>query len=72
MVQWITNNKEWLFSGLLVAVPIAFVGWLFAARRSRLSQTQRSGDNSFNIQVGGNLKMRRNEDDDGTDSKSGK
>lgn len=57
-MDWIIANKEWLFSGLLVAVPIALLGWLFAARYKKRSQTQRSGDNSVNIQVGGNIDLR--------------
>ena len=43
-MDWIIANKEWLFSGILVAVPIALIGWLIAKRRSRPSQSQRAGD----------------------------
>ena len=56
-MDWIIANKEWLFSGLLVAVPIAIIGWILSRRRSTLSQRQRGGKGSTNIQVGGDLKI---------------
>ncbi len=56
-MAWILANKEWLFSGLLVAVPIALIGWFFARRGLHRSQVQRSGDDSVNIQAGGNINM---------------
>lgn len=52
-MDWILDNKEWLFGGIAVAVPIAILSWLFANKRS--GQIQKSGDNSTNIQVGGNI-----------------
>lgn len=54
-MDWIVANKEWLFSGLLVAIPIALLGWLIGTRRMKRSQTQKAGDHSVNIQVGGNI-----------------
>lgn len=54
-MEWILQNKEWLFSGVAIAVPLAIIGWLFSGRASK--QIQKSGDNSTNIQVGGNLKI---------------
>jgi hypothetical protein len=56
-MNWLLANKEWLFSGLLVAVPIALIGWLFARRRAHASQVQRSGNSSINLQAGGNINM---------------
>ena len=56
-MDWIMANKEWLFSGLLVAVPIALMGWIFARRGRHRSQVQRSGDSSVNIQAAGNIRM---------------
>jgi hypothetical protein len=56
-MDWIWANKEWLFSGLFVGLPIAVGGWLLARSRIRRYQTQRSQDNSVNIQVGENIKV---------------
>jgi len=56
-MDWIFANKEWLFSGLLVAIPIALVGWVIARRRLHRSQIQKSGDDSVNIQAGGNIEI---------------
>lgn len=49
IVSWITNNKEWFFSGLGVFI----IGLLFVkGSTNKLIQKQKSGDNSENIQVG--------------------
>ena len=61
MWQWIHQNADWLFSGVAVSLPLAVIGWLFYSRSSK--QVQKSGDNSTNIQVGGNLKIGGNDDD---------
>ena len=63
-MDWIWANKEWLFSGLLVAIPIAVIGWFFARRRLHRSQVQKSGHSSVNIQAGGNVKFGRDAKDD--------
>ena len=61
-MDWIIKNKDWLFSGVAVAIPIALIGWYFSTRGNK--QSQKGGDNSTNIQVGGNLNMRGNKDDE--------
>ncbi len=61
-MEWILVNKDWLFSGAAIAVPIAFIGWFISARRNK--QIQKSGDKSTNIQVGGNFRIGGNEDDE--------
>jgi hypothetical protein len=68
-MDWIVANKEWLFSGLLVAVPIALLGWLIGSRRKR-SQTQKAGDHSVNIQVGGNVDVDEASRNERPDTKS--
>jgi hypothetical protein len=60
-MEWMIQNKEWLFSGIAIAIPLAVIGWFFSNRGNR--QTQKSGDNSTNIQVAGNLKIGSNKDD---------
>ncbi len=52
---WIQTNKEWLFSGVAIAVPLAFFGWLVS--RKDKTQSQTAGENSTNIQVAGDFKL---------------
>jgi len=61
-MNWIVNNKEWLFSGIAIAVPLALLGWFFGTKKNK--QVQKSGDNSTNIQVGGHIRIKsRNRDE---------
>lgn len=60
-MDWILQNKEWLFSGVLIAVPLAIVGWLIPSYKNK--QVQKGGANSTNIQVGGNYKSGGTKDD---------
>lgn len=61
-MDWIANNKEWLLSGVLISVPLAVIGWFIVTRRNR--QSQRGGDNSTNVQVGGDIKVGNGKSDD--------
>ena len=54
-MEWIIENKNWLFSGIAIAVPLAIVGWLISTRGNK--QVQKGGKNSTNIQVGGSVKI---------------
>ncbi len=60
-MEWILENKEWLFSGAAIAIPLAIIGWAFFSQANK--QFQKSGNNSTNIQVGGNLQVGGNKDD---------
>ena len=60
-MEWILENKQWLFSGVAIAIPIAIISWLFSSRANK--QIQKSGDNSTNIQVGGDFKIGGKKDD---------
>jgi len=55
LMNWLVANREWLFSGVLVALPVAVIGWLWAKRKSQSSKKQLGGDSSVN--VGKNLKI---------------
>ena len=60
MLHWIIDNKQWLFDGLGVAVPIALLGWIgtrLFGRRESNGQTQHGGSNSVNIQAGRNARI---------------
>ena len=61
-MDWVVQNKEWLFSGIAVAIPLAIAGWFFSGKSSK--QVQKGGKNSTNIQVGGNLNIRERKDDE--------
>lgn len=60
-MEWIVENKDWLFSGVAIALPLAILGWFISSRKNK--QIQKGGDNSTNIQVGGNLEIGNNKDD---------
>lgn len=62
-MEWILKNKEWLFSGAAVAIPVALISWIVGwFISSRDKQQQKGGDGSINIQVGGNVNVyERNE-----------
>lgn len=62
MIDWILENKEWLFSGVAIATPIAIITWLFTRKSKSVRQSQKSGKNSLNIQVGGDLKIKDDND----------
>lgn len=55
-MQWIFNNKEWVFSGIGVFVLTVIVGFFFK-KKSSITQTQKSGKNSTNYQAGGDIKI---------------
>lgn len=61
-MDWILDNKDWLFSGIAIAIPLAIIGWLIGKKKN--SQTQNSGDNSTNIQVGKSIKFNKTDKDD--------
>ena len=61
-MDWIIENKNWLFSGIAIAVPLAIVGWILSTRGNK--QVQKGGKNSTNIQVGGNFKIGGEKDND--------
>lgn len=43
-MNWIIQNKEWLFSGLLVSVPLALAGWWRSKASKKKVQKQKGGD----------------------------
>lgn len=60
MLSWVVENTEWLFGGVAVAVPLALLGWISKKRRSepeQKNQTQITGDDSVNNQVGGSVNI---------------
>ena len=55
MIDYINSNKEWIFSGIGVFFLTLLVSFLFRRRKTGASQNIKSGNNSTNIQVGGDM-----------------
>jgi hypothetical protein len=57
--EWVINNKEWLFSGVGVVIGGFIMRLIFKKTNASTTQTINSGNNSNNIQVGRNARMRK-------------
>jgi hypothetical protein len=55
MLQYILDNRQWIFSGIGVALASGIVALVFRQRRRGTKQIQRSGANCINIQGAGDL-----------------
>ena len=54
--EWISINKEWVFSG--VGVPVIGIAWAIVHnRKAALLQKIKSGSGSTNIQVGRDIQI---------------
>lgn len=60
-MNWVIQNKEWLFSGAAIAIPLAMAGWILSSKRD--AQVQKGGANSTNIQAGRDLSISGNRND---------
>lgn len=49
MFDWIMENKEWLFSGVGVAVPLAIIGWLCSKRSGRKSHCEETEIDNLSV-----------------------
>ncbi|MFC1716535.1 hypothetical protein ACFL6S_22905 [Candidatus Poribacteria bacterium] len=57
MVDWIAEHIKWVFSGVGVAIIAAIISLFLGQQHTKnLKQKQTSGDNSANIQVGGDVR----------------
>ena len=61
-MEGLAENRDWLFRGAAIALPIAIIGWVVSSKKGQ--QIQKGGDGSTNIQVGGNLKIGSAKDDE--------
>lgn len=60
-MDWLIDNKVWLFSGAAIVVPLTVLGWFVRKRPKKLiRQRQRGGDGSINLQVARDLKIEGN------------
>lgn len=61
IIDWITNNKEWIFSGLGISV-LGLLIKIFT-KITNNKNIQKIKNNSNGIQIGGNLNIKRGETD---------
>jgi hypothetical protein len=57
LIKFILKNSSWLFSGVLIAVPIAIISWFISKRGN--TQKQIGGDSSINLQAGSSININR-------------
>jgi len=62
MIEWIVENRTWLFSGLAVAIPLAIIGWIIFRPKNKTVQKQKSGSRSVNIQAGRDINLGEQKD----------
>lgn len=60
-MQWIIDNKEWLFSGAGIFI-ITIVISIFTSKKRSVKQAQKSGSNSKNYQAAGDINIGNKDD----------
>jgi len=60
-MQWIIENKDWIFSGIGVFIISLVIG-LFAKKYTSSKQIQKSGANSTNYQSGRDINIGARDD----------
>lgn len=55
-MQWIIDNKEWIFSGAAFSI-ISLIATLFMKNKNSTSQTQKTGRKSKNYQAAGDINI---------------
>lgn len=55
MLRWLVNNKEWVLSGIGVAIASALVRWLVRTRKHAAAQTVQTISSGPGIQIGGDV-----------------
>jgi hypothetical protein len=60
LIQWLGANKEWIFSGVGVALAAWIGRVIFQGRQTASSQEIRSGDKTINIQAGRDTRIETN------------
>ncbi|MEE9337499.1 MAG: hypothetical protein V3U87_05420 [Methylococcaceae bacterium] len=63
-MDWLVENKDWLFSGIAIAIPLSVLGWIINKRKRSRIQNQKGGDSSTNLQAGGNISYKSVNKDD--------
>lgn len=60
-MQWMIDNKEWLFSGVGVFAITVIISIITSKKRT-IKQTQKSGSNSTNYQSSGDINIGSKDD----------
>ena len=48
-MEWVLANKEWLLSGIAIAIPLAVIGWWHQSRGNK--QVVKNVENSTIVQA---------------------
>lgn len=56
-VDWVVDNKQWLFSGVGIVVVAWVLRLILKKRYASSIQTIRSGDTSTNVQAGRDVRI---------------
>lgn len=59
-MNWLLENKEWIFSGIGVSIVIFILNNIF--NKKHYSQKQKGGNKSKNYQSGGNININNKKD----------
>jgi hypothetical protein len=56
-MEWLSNNYQWVFSGIGTSLVILIITILLKKNKEakNIKMKQKSGDNSLNIQIGGDV-----------------
>lgn len=63
VIEWFAGNYKWVFSGIGLIVFSAIFSLFKRSRTNGISQKQRSGNNSINIQAGNNVEFTKKNDE---------
>ena len=61
-MEWFMENMKWIFSGIGIFVIGLFINVLKRKKSKNISQKQKSGNNSINIQISGNVEVNKKND----------
>ncbi|MFI3120721.1 MAG: hypothetical protein QX203_12170 [Methylococcaceae bacterium] len=62
ITEWFSNNYTWVFSGAGIFVLGGIIAFFKRTRSDGITQKQRSGNNSTNIQAGRNVEFTQKND----------
>lgn len=63
VIEWFASNYKWVFSGIGVVILGAIFSFFRKSKSNGISQKQRSGNNSINIQAGNNVEFTKKNDE---------
>ncbi|CCK80188.1 hypothetical protein [Desulfobacula toluolica] len=62
ITEWINSNYTWIFSGIGVLIIGSIITFFKKKSSNVINRSQRSGNNSTNIQAGGNVEFTQKND----------